>query len=157
MLQITKMEQQQDLLSDLENQLVKASPGKRFANFIIDRIIFYAFTFVLGIMLALIDVEFASSLGSINRFLDIIITSILFGIFMGLIEAVFKGRSLGKLITGTKAVNMDGTNISASTAFARGFSRAVPFEPFSALGNGCNPWHDRWNKTMVIDLKESNL
>ncbi len=75
---------------------------------------------------------------------------------MFVIEAAFKGKSLGKLITGTRAVNEDGTNVTVKAAFFRGLSRAVPFNAFSALGNPTYPWHDKWTKTYVIDERESN-
>jgi uncharacterized RDD family membrane protein YckC len=55
---------------------------------------------------------------------------------MGLVEGVGKGRTLGKLITGTKTVNLDETNIGFQTAFLRGLSGAVPFELFSIFGSG---------------------
>jgi uncharacterized RDD family membrane protein YckC len=70
---------------------------------------------------------------------------------MSIVEAIFKGRSIGKFITRTKAVNLDGSQLTTTAAFARGFSRAVPFCVFSALGNPCNPWQDRWTNTMVVD------
>ena len=75
---------------------------------------------------------------------------------MFLVEALFKGKSLGKLITGTRAVNEDGSNLSAKTALLRGLSRAVPFNAFSALGTPSYPWHDKWTNSYVIDEKESN-
>jgi uncharacterized RDD family membrane protein YckC len=81
----------------------------------------------------------------------------MYGAYMAIIEGIFKGRSIGKFITGTKAVNEDGSNISFTTAIARGFSRIVPFEPFSALGSPSYPWHDKWNKTYVIDIRNSSL
>jgi uncharacterized RDD family membrane protein YckC len=73
---------------------------------------------------------------------------------MSLIEAMFRGKSIGKLITGTKAVNEDGSDISFAKAFERGLARMVPFEAFSALGEPSYPWHDKWTKTFVIDEKE---
>jgi len=76
---------------------------------------------------------------------------------MSFVEAVFRGKSLGKLITGTQAVNLDGSSISMATAFGRGFSRAVPFCAFSAFGNPSDPWQDRWTDTMVIDQKLSKI
>jgi len=30
---------------------------------------------------------------------------------------------------------------------------AIPFNPLSALGSPCSPWHDRWSQTMVIEEK----
>src|SRR5690606_37410582 len=85
-----------------------------------------------------------------------LVVLLFYGAYMGLIEAMFKGRSLGKLITGTIAVNEDGSRISALTAFLRGLSRAVPFNVFSALGSPCYPWHDKRNKTYVVEYKDLN-
>ncbi len=76
-----------------------------------------------------------------------------YGMYMGLIEAMFRGRSLGKLITGTVAVTEEGGRISGLTALFRGLCRAVPFNAFSALGAPCYPWHDKWTKTMVVEKK----
>ena len=148
--------EQENLLSDLESSLVRATAGKRLANFIIDRILYLPFSYACGLLIGTLSMDFAYLLNS-NKFVEILTEFLLFAIFMGLQEALFKGRSIGKFITQTKAVNIDGSTISAQTAFARGFSRIVPFEPFSAFGDGCNPWHDRWNNTMVIDIKESTI
>jgi uncharacterized RDD family membrane protein YckC len=49
-------------------------------------------------------------------------------------ELAFKGRTIGKLITGTKAVNEDGTEMSPKTIVIRSLIRMIPFELFSALG-----------------------
>jgi uncharacterized RDD family membrane protein YckC len=83
--------------------------------------------------------------------LERLLTLVLYGLYMGVVEFAFKGKSFGKLITRTKALTLDGNQISGTTAFLRGISRAVPFEAFSALGNPSNPWHDKWTDTMVID------
>ncbi len=72
-----------------------------------------------------------------------------------LCELVFKGRTIGKFITGTKAVNEDGTDMEPKTILLRSLSRIVPFEPFSALGNPCRPWHDKWTRTFVIDITKN--
>ncbi len=70
-------------------------------------------------------------------------------------EIIFKSRTIGKFITGTKAVNETGSKISARTALLRSLSRAVPFEAFSAFGS--HPWHDKWTKTFVIDVRKTAL
>lgn len=146
---------QENLLTELESNLVLASSGKRFLNYIIDFVCFLVFLFAFGIVCAFVFPDFLYELTSVGSFMDRIITLLLYGLFMGTIEAITKGRSLGKLITKTKAVNEDGTNISTSTAFTRGLSRAVPFNSLSALGNPPHPWHDKWTKTYVIDIKDS--
>lgn len=146
----------EDLLQNFEQNLVRADSGKRLLNYIIDLVLFYAFIFLLGILLAIIS---PSSLDVLDEpgfgFIDRVITLILYAFFMFAQEALFKGKSLGKLITGTRAVNLDGTSISTNTALKRGFSRAVPFCVFSALGSPCNPWQDKWTDTLVMDEKKS--
>ncbi|MFL5743896.1 MAG: RDD family protein [Niastella sp.] len=142
-----------DLLAD-EVYYERASTGKRFANYIIDLIVFYLFVFGFAILLAIAApstfnswTRESSSLGIVDNILSLFF----YAIYMSIVEALLKGRSVGKFITKTRAVNLDGTPISASTAFSRGFSRAVPFCVFSALGSVCNPWQDKWTNTMVIN------
>ena len=157
----TVQTQAQTATNDLlvfEPELVRASTGKRFANLIIDLIAMYAFYMALGILLALLSPSFMESLDTDSTQsapVDRLLSLVLYALFMGLVEGLFKGKSLGKLITGTRAVNLDGSKITFSKAFARGFSRAVPFCAFSAFGTPCDPWQDRWTDTMVIDEKES--
>jgi uncharacterized RDD family membrane protein YckC len=138
----------------LENEYVRASGGKRFANYIIDVIVFYILILGVGVLLAIIAPDSLDALADDSPGVDLadrLITLALYGLYMGIIEAIFKGKSLGKLITRTRAVNLDGSRISTQTAFARGFSKAVPFCAFSALGTPCNPWQDKWTNSMVID------
>ncbi|MBS1508002.1 MAG: RDD family protein [Bacteroidetes bacterium] len=141
-----------------EPQLARASTGQRLANYIIDVIVFYLLMIVLGVAIAIISPDTIDALDTESSGFDLadrILSLLLYAVYMGIAEAIFNGRSVGKFITGTKAVNLDGSNISASTAFRRGFTRAVPFCAFSALGSPCDPWQDRWNDTMVIDVKKS--
>ena len=149
------------LLTDIETtHIVQAGTGKRFANYIIDVIVFYIVVFFLGMVVAVIDPSLllwmeATDAGT--NLLSSLISLLLYGIIMGITEAITGGRSLGKLITGTRAVNADGSPVSMQTAFWRGLCRAVPFEAFSALGAPSYPWHDKWTNTYVIDIKQSVL
>ena len=157
-MQTLSHEQEQDLLINFERHIVPASTGKRFANYIIDLLSFYLLIFLIAVGLAIINPEMFEGSNDTPGFslLDRLLSLLLYGIYMFLVEAIFKGKSLGKLITGTRAVNLDGSRISTTTALGRGFSRAVPFNELSALGNPANPWHDRWNKTIVMDEKNSD-
>jgi uncharacterized RDD family membrane protein YckC len=150
---------QQDILIDIEPQLVRASTGKRLANYLIDFVVFLIVVFILAIIIAMVSPPSSDESGLIsdNSLLERLFWMFMYGAYMAIIEGIFKGRSIGKFITGTKAVNEDGSNISFTTAIARGFSRIVPFEPFSALGSPSYPWHDKWNKTYVIDIRNSSL
>lgn len=148
-----------DLL-DFEPELSRATSGQRLANYLIDIAVFYLLVFLFAIAAAIISPTLYSetdSNGGLSGILDRLLFTALYAIYMGIIETIFKGRSIGKLITGTKAVNLDGSNISVTTAFTRGLSRAVPFCAFSALGTPCNPWQDRWSNTIVVDVKKSSF
>jgi uncharacterized RDD family membrane protein YckC len=155
--------QTEDIVIDqlpTENVYVRASAGKRFLNYIIDMIAFYLVFIGVVLVVALnspstVEGFMEDSPGS--AFLDRILSLFLYALFMSLIEAAFRGKSLGKLITGTRAINLDGSEISTTTAFGRGLSRAVPFCVFSAFGNPCNPWQDKWTDTMVIDERQSRI
>lgn len=150
---------QEHLFADPEYHLVQASGGKRFANYIIDLLVFYALAFLTGIVIALVNPVVIDSFNEEDNglnLLDRLLGLVLYGLYMFAIEAIFRGKSLGKLITGTRAVNEDGSNVSPKAALLRGLSRAVPFNAFSALGTPAYPWHDKWTKTYVIDEKESN-
>ena len=150
---------QQDLVAP-EDQIVQASTGKRFANYLIDLVLFYVIFFVILFGIIVGNPEAADTLEDDSVGTDLmfrLLGIVLFGLYMFLQELIFKGKSLGKLITGTRAVNEDGTPITPTTALLRGLSRMVPFEPFSALGSPSHPWHDKWTKTYVIDEKASKI
>ena len=142
----------QDLFGEPEYHLAQASMAKRFVNYFIDVV---AFASVVGFAWGVVSPE---TINAVEE--DSLVFNIAFllgyGIYMFAIEAVSGGKSLGKLITGTRAVNEDGTNVTVKAALLRGLCRAVPFNAFSALGNPSYPWHDRWTNTYVIDEKESN-
>ncbi|QIL39604.1 RDD family protein [Pedobacter sp. HDW13] len=140
---------------DLNLAYCRASTQKRFANHVIDVLVFYVALFVGGIV---IEIIYPGLLDGINGLLLIrLIGMVCYSLFMCFIEAVSRGKSIGKLITGTKAVNSDGTEIDFPKAFLRNIIRAVPFNELSALGNPCEPWHDRWSNTIVIEEKKLAL
>ncbi|RYZ20044.1 MAG: RDD family protein [Chitinophagaceae bacterium] len=149
-------ERHEDLFQDTP-RFQQAAWGKRLANLFIDRIAFMGFLFLIGILLGLVYPPSAETFRSIadNRIVDLLLTSLLYAVYMGAQEALFNGKTLGKLITKTRAVFEDGSSITASAAFTRGICRVVPFEPFSALGNPTYPWHDRWSHTVVVDEGET--
>ena len=70
--------------------------------------------------------------------------------YFTLFEGLTRGRTLGKLITGTYAVGMDAKPVTMKQAFQRSLCRIVPFEPFSGFGT---PWHDKWTATTVVKGK----
>ena len=152
--------EEQSLLTDLEISLVLATTGQRFANHFIDLVVYdLVRLFIINPLVvsgnAIMYSAFSNSTAImlINQlFFFVFYTSFIF-----LQEAIFKGKSIGKFVTGTRAVTTDGSFISTKTALLRSLSRIVPFEPFSALGSPPHPWHDRWTNSYVIDEKKSVL
>jgi uncharacterized RDD family membrane protein YckC len=152
---LTETETLQPAYAEPVTELVQASTGKRFANYIIDLIFFYLIFVFWGVIIAIISPatldSFEDDPSPFGSFSDRLFSMIAYAVIMSLIEGIFRGKSIGKLITGTKAINADGTDISFAKAFGRGFTRAVPFDAFSALGSPSYPWHDKWTDTYVID------
>lgn len=132
----------------------KASQGIRFLNYLIDLALFYilimAFFFIWALISSNPD-DLIDDLENANPFLDQIITMICYALYMMITEIILKGRSLGKLITGTRVVTIDGNQPTTNDLFTRNISRAVPFDQLSFLGN--NGWHDKWSDTRVINIK----
>src|SRR5262245_27538754 len=103
-----------------------ASRGLRFANFVIDWIAVYLFSFIVGILLALARVPILNEPTALD--------SLMLGIAVWLLyyvplETAF-GRTLGKLITRTRVVTEDGEPPNILTVIGRTFTRLVPLEPF---------------------------
>src|SRR5579864_4688536 len=90
---------------DIEPIYVRASTGKRFFNYLIDLIVFYLLFFVFGIVMALISPASIDQLTDESHgfgLIDRIVTIIIYAFYMSIVEAIFKGKSLGILITQTR-------------------------------------------------------
>jgi uncharacterized RDD family membrane protein YckC len=87
---------------------------------------------------------------------DLILLSYAIGFFNYLIyyticEKAFRGYTLGKLLTGTRAIRDNGEELTFKDALLRSLSRLVPFEVLS--GFAARPWHDSWTKTQVVKVR----
>ena len=149
------MMEQQSLLTDVEFNPVLASTGKRFLNYLIDLIVYDTIKYILRMGFAY---------GSSTVYADNDYAVLWFNVFLSitgwlllyfLSELIFKGRTIGKFVTGTKAVNEDGTEMSAKTTLLRTLCRIIPFEPLRIFWG--RPWHDKWTKTYVIDVAKTGL
>lgn len=142
-------------------QFESASTGQRFLNFLIDNLLMqFGIGYLTGTIVGYflnnffpeLAYDFAMNSSQFNIFLLSYVISILnYILYYTFCEKLFKGYTLGKLITGTRAIREDGQELSFKDALLRSLSRIVPFEAFSAL-NG-NPWHDTWTKTEVIKAR----
>lgn len=135
-----------------------ATTGQRFLNFVIDNLFMtYALGYVtgslVGYLLGSFFPEFALDLFSDPESLEVIMFGVILAYFNYIIyysfcEKLFRGYTLGKLITGTRAIRNDGKELTFRDTILRTLSRIVPFEVFSGFGG--HPWHDEWTRTMVI-------
>ncbi|MFT3826463.1 MAG: RDD family protein [Chitinophagaceae bacterium] len=143
-----------DLLQEFEAEYEEASVGQRFGNYIIDLVSFYILIIGGGALVVMTTQSdsLIRILDSIPSILDRLLTLIVFGLYVLIIEGITKGRTLGKIITGTRAIRDDGAAFNWGDAFGRGFSRMVPFEPFSGFSG--YPWHDKWTNTRVVKVKK---
>ena len=80
---------------------------------------------------------------------DILVNIGLTLLYYTLLEGL-TGRSLGKLVTGTKVVDANGNPPGFARALLRSLCRFIPFEPFSFLGSDTRGWHDSMTRTWVI-------
>ena len=133
-----------------------ADPGKRFLNFLLDLIVYYAGTFVMGIILGLIwgvtSPDTLYMLDDNTGWGNLIWIFVSMFTYLGvytLMEGTTKGKSLGKLVTKTRAVKEDGSPITWGDAFKRSLCRLIPFEVFSGFSR--KPWHDGLTNTKVIE------
>ncbi len=128
----------------------KANKGIRLANYLIDAIVYLICTFIVGVLLGLLSMALSFELPKNDLFYNLFALLILV-IYFFLIESLTKGRSLGKLITGTKVVMIDGSAPSTKDYFMRSLCRIIPFDVLTFLGE--NGWHDSISKTTVVNKK----
>ncbi len=137
------------------NDLMLATKGQRFLNYIIDIIFIYIFifsTFILfGIFSILIDYnDFFIWIENVNDLEGTLIFIVFMLIYFIVLEG-FLSRSIGKYITKTIVVMKDGSKPNFETIRIRSLCRIIPFDHFSFLGTKSIGWHDSMSKTYVVD------
>lgn len=155
----TEQPQEPGLLQDFEQIIYQqpATRGQRFVNLLIDNLFIQ---YVLGYGTDLIVERFTSSLypdGELyyaNFWVIVLIYYVAYLVdrvlYYTICEKAFKGRTLGKLCSGTRAIRNDGRELTFRDALLRSLCRLVPFEEFSGFGR---LWHDSWTNTQVIKAR----
>lgn len=150
-----------DLLSDLQDEIVyqHAEKWQRFVNLLIDMIVVSIVNSIFGgIVQAIIFASYIRDFSTIDSaysfpwhlFLVVWLVQIsLFLAYYTIFEKLMKGRTVGKLVTGTMAVREDGNPLTWTNAFLRSLCRLIPFEPIVALFTSY-PWHDDFTNTVVV-------
>ncbi len=123
-----------------------AGSGIRFLNYIIDFIVAYLLVLVVYIILGLFITSSYDDI--LAAFLTLIIAFGTFLSYYAFMEIKFQ-KTIGKFITKTKVVKMDGNKPSTSEIITRTLCRLIPFDGISYLfvKNGL---HDYLSKTKVI-------
>lgn len=135
--------------------LVEADRGLRFANLLLDYIGIIAFIFVIMLTAFLVGAIDEADLEN-EAFANLFCYASMFSYYV-LCEYFLKGKTLGKFVTHTRVVTLDGEQPTLLTIIGRTLCRFIPIEPFSFLGSRLSGWHDRLSKTMVIKERQSNL
>jgi uncharacterized RDD family membrane protein YckC len=134
-----------------------ASTIKRFLNWIIDSLVIG----VLWLGLFILTGKLIAKYGvpdwiEVGKKYDLSLTLLItFLPYYLIFEGVFK-TTLGKLITKTKVIRLNGNSIRFHNGLARTLCRLIPLEPFSFLSKNKFGWHDSLTNTRVIN-KTKNL
>ena len=136
-----------------------ASKGIRFLNMILDLVFMLLFFFIVcaivGVVIGLTGNRALLTvvLPPENYPGQLLWGAVLTAVYYTLTEGVLKGRSLAKLITGTRAVDRDTYEpVSIGKAFLRSLCRSIPFAPLIALAG--TPLHDSITGTAVVKTRK---
>ena len=142
-----------ELLAELKENLYEepATVAQRFLNYLIDILFFYviiiALSAIAGLIIGMGFIE-GDTLFGMSVMLEYLLIYSVFVAMYAFFETVARGRTIGKMVTKTRAIKTDGSPLTFNDALKRSLIRIVPFEPFTAFGG--NPWHDKWTGTKVI-------
>jgi uncharacterized RDD family membrane protein YckC len=130
-----------------EDSPPSASHALRLRNFICDSLVVVPLMIGMGIA--------ASKIPAIAVTYSEWSTIINWGTYFSyyfLSETLF-GKTLGKLLTGTKVVNSEGSRLTLSQLAVRNLIRLIPFEAFSFLGAEPEGWHDTLSRSYVVKAR----
>jgi len=125
-------------------EIMLASTGQRLGTMFLDWIFLTLFFMA------------TSGFRPLMREMNPTLHAIMWDLIYYLAQEALWGRTLGKLITGTKVVNEDGSKLTFGRALGRTLCRLIPFEALSFLGGSGRPrgWHDTIPKTKVISVRK---
>ena len=120
-----------------------ASRGQRLANSLIDGVATFLLNSLNGLWLVLAGLR----LGFLGR---LALANLTILVYYFALEA-WSGRTLGKLVTGTRVVSENGRDLTLARVMGRTLARLIPFEAFSFVSDE-RPvgWHDDLSGTRVI-------
>jgi uncharacterized RDD family membrane protein YckC len=137
-----------DIVSATEGEL--AGRWQRFFNFVIDYLCFVGLAFIIGFVVAVAGGD--AGLQLMRSIPDLVFGVALMAVYYIVLEGVF-GRTLGKIVTGTRVVGVDGRRPSLPKIIGRSLLRFIPFEALTFFGPNGRGWHDRLSGTRVIKVR----
>ena len=126
-----------------------AGHGQRFLNYLLDTAILIGILFVGAFIYGVATGGVVEEDGEEGGLILQVILLGGFTLYYTISEAL-TGRTIGKLITGTKVVDATGNKPSFGKALVRSLCRHIPFEPLSLLSSDARGWHDSIAKTWVV-------
>jgi uncharacterized RDD family membrane protein YckC len=140
------------------DETVLASKGQRFANYIVDTVIYYSLVYLIGALAGWLYAAFGYTgmynwvigMGTFEGLLFNFVVMALYFLFM----EGFTQKTIGKLITGTIVIMDDGSKPAAGTVALRTLCRFIPFEAFSFFNDSARGWHDSMTDTYVVNVKK---
>jgi uncharacterized RDD family membrane protein YckC len=129
-----------------------ASRGQRFANWLVDYIAIQIVSFVVGIVYGVLFLTTQGPNAADSPAFNFVGLLLGIGVTLGyyLILEAAAGQTLGKIVTGTRVVSMDGSRPSFGQILGRTFCRLIPFEAFSFFAQDAVGWHDSIPQTRVV-------
>lgn len=149
----------ESVFEEFENDSYKVSAtnGARFANYIIDTIMLYVCTIIIVLVFTTIYMLIVPTTDFLpkednNSLFEYVIGAVMGVIYFTTLEYFTGGRSIGKYITKTKVITIDGKKPGFIDCLVRSLCRYIPFEPFSFFSGTDCAWHDSISKTRVIKI-----
>ncbi len=142
------------------SQNIIANKGLRLGNYLIDVVVILLSIFALSTVFLLVADVIGYDAGPIMTYIDKMnkleehLFGQLFTIPYYIFMEVMTGRTIGKYLTGTIVVDHEGNKPNLETIIKRSFSRAIPFNGLSFLGEKSRGWHDSISETYVVITKE---
>lgn len=138
-----KIENEKQIIQKVENNTVKSRI--RFVNFMIDFIVvFILFSLIVPVFESFLPLTSRAQLSAYR------IGSLLFFFAIYYIPFEYKTqKTLGKIITKTKVVTLEGNKPELMDVVSRTFCRLIPFDRFSFFYSR-NGFHDAISRTKVI-------
>ena len=133
-----------------------ATKNMRFVNYLIDLIPQYAVMFSLSYLFFYYgeftgDYALNNYWAEMSKIEDYLYSYTLMFIYYFMMEAL-TGKTLGKYVTKTRVVTVNGEKPTNLSIVKRSLSRMIPFDALSFLGTNGDGWHDAIANTYVVDI-----